>query len=88
MCDIWRGVDSCYTCEHMKHHELAQNFKNYFSLLKIASVNSNKKLFDSCTNEIQLYASKWYEILEEDGHIHDIYINKWMYITYIHHQNQ
>ena len=43
MCDIWRGVDFCYTFEHMKHHELAQNFKDHFSLLKIASVNSYKK---------------------------------------------
>ena len=38
---------------------------------------------------MQLYTSKWYEIeLEEDGNIHDIYTNKWTYITYTHHQNQ
>ena len=38
-------------------------------------------MFDSCTYEMQLYASKWYKILKEDGHIHDIYTNDW--ITYI-----
>ena len=44
MCDIWRGVDSYYTCAHMKHHELTQNFKNYFSLLKIAMSTQKKCL--------------------------------------------
>ena len=37
-------------------------------------------MFDSHTHEIQLYDSKWYKILEEDVHIHDIYTNDW--ITY------
>ena len=71
----------------MKHHELAQDFKDHFSLLKIASnsyILKSIQVFDSRTHEMQLYAFKWYEIeLEKDRHIYDTYTNIWTYITYI-----